>query len=1481
MLVSREFFTVVLIAPPNNVPRFAFPYDDFQMSEYTTELQKLYVAFFNRPADVEGLAYWDQARASGVSLESIARQFSTSSEYQPLIEGKTRPQLVDAIYHNLFGRAAEQGGLNYWVAQLDAGRLDAGNIALSILNGAQSADIAAIANKAAAAQTFTAALITPEQAGGYIGDAAISLARAWLSTVDGAATTLAAATAAMATALTAAVDAGLGKVSVVGTVVDGYVKGATVFADANGNFQLDDGEARGTTDDIGHFSLTRAKGALVTIGGIDTATGSAVNGHYFAPSGFRVISPLTTLVHTLATANNISATQAEAIVKSKLGIAAAVDLGNFDPIAETARSGAGTDARAIALTIAAAAAQVNILMGQVSALLRGAGVTADGFAGADAAGKALASLIAGADASVDLGHSSTVQRIIQLAALSVGAPASQDSAINTLAADAAGVIANLNIAIQVATAKNFVSSGKTALTEIAKIQVAAEAIETAVESGARSQNLTSAKVGSTGAALNTAIADAAFRVGDVDGDKASDATPIANDDAPIPPAPPATYLLTTGTDLLTGTAGENTIDGGTLDTFSASDSINGGDGVDTLNVRVSGTTIPVNAIIRNIETFNLTTTGAGYTLDTSGYTGLKTLNLVDSAQGAGAIVVDGGSAVGVTATGATTGTIDIGTTVAPTAGVTVSRTASIAGGEAAGMIAVRGGTTVSITQTATTTGALGTTATQGAVTVAGTAHTTAVTVNQTAPIATVATVAASTESAVVTWSVFNAGGPGFQSAGGVKVTGTDNAAHTAIEVATVAAGGTVAGLVRTTPATGWTVGPAVGAKTTFTSLTANANVADIVFTGSGYTYPPTASITQGVDAVTGVAGLAAGAVSITDVNAASLTDAGRITSVNLNNFGVATVNSSALSTITLSGGGTSFALTSGALTTPTVTTLTLNLNGVTTTGAVSLGAVPATVNIVSTGAASTLNSLSASSGTAVNISGDNALTISAHTLAATAAIVSTSTAAVTFRGPLLADQSYTGGSGVDAITLSASGTTAVSTGDGNDIVTYAGPIGETGSVDAGAGKADTIAMTASQAGTATASVAFADKVSNFEILSLSNIVTSSLTINMANADGINNLSVAGSTSSIRVTNAAADFTLTQRGSTSSSGNSIILADYSGTSDHVNLAYAAADGFTSTGTYTMSNVERLSFTTADADTAAQTALIVARISASSAGTVTLAGDMGISLIGGMTQSVLTSLDASGLTAAGAFGGLTFTTGTLAASSIIKGGAAGTNTVTFSAASIADTFVTYTGGSGADIIAGSNGRNNVVDLGAGTNSFTSAGGGNNTITGGAGADTITVGTGANTIGTGAGDDVIHIGAATGSNTVDVGTGTDTVVLDAIQTAAGNFVSVTGMSAGDIINLAAVVDGHAVSTQTAMEAKVMLDGTATFANYLDAAAAGDGATINTIIKWFQFNGNTYLVHDTNIAAAFQAGHDSVIQLVGVVDLSGSAMASGVITI
>lgn len=57
------------------------------------------------------------------------------------------------------------------------------------------------------------------------------------------------------------------------------------------------------------------------------------------------------------------------------------------------------------------------------------------------------------------------------------------------------------------------------------------------------------------------------------------------------------------------------------------------------------------------------------------------------------------------------------------------------------------------------------------------------------------------------------------------------------------------------------------------------------------------------------------------------------------------------------------------------------------------------------------------------------------------------------------------------------------------------------------------------------------------------------------------------------------------------------------------------------------------------------------------------------------------------------------------------------------------------------------------------------------------------------------------------------------------------------------------------------------ATLQNHLDAAAAGTSAA--TQVKWFQYQGDTYLVADNSPATTYLPGTDATIKLLGLVDL------------
>lgn len=84
-------------------------------------ISELYQTVFQRSADAAGRAYWlDQIRR-GLPLESVGVEFYRSQEYFAR-SGGTDQGWIQALYRDLLGRAADGGGVSYWVGQLGAGQ---------------------------------------------------------------------------------------------------------------------------------------------------------------------------------------------------------------------------------------------------------------------------------------------------------------------------------------------------------------------------------------------------------------------------------------------------------------------------------------------------------------------------------------------------------------------------------------------------------------------------------------------------------------------------------------------------------------------------------------------------------------------------------------------------------------------------------------------------------------------------------------------------------------------------------------------------------------------------------------------------------------------------------------------------------------------------------------------------------------------------------------------------------------------------------------------------------------------------------------------------------------------------------------------------------------------------------------------------------------------------------------------------------------
>jgi len=164
-------------------------------STYFDQIQQLYIAYFGRPADPVGLAYWAaNVDAANGSVAQVIAGFSASTESGVLYAGATTAQKVSSIYLALFNRNPEAAGLAYWVAQIDSGTVSQAQAAYQIQSSAGPGDAASVANKLAAAKAFTAQIDTSAELAGYVGTTAASNGRAFLNGVDATPASLAAAT---------------------------------------------------------------------------------------------------------------------------------------------------------------------------------------------------------------------------------------------------------------------------------------------------------------------------------------------------------------------------------------------------------------------------------------------------------------------------------------------------------------------------------------------------------------------------------------------------------------------------------------------------------------------------------------------------------------------------------------------------------------------------------------------------------------------------------------------------------------------------------------------------------------------------------------------------------------------------------------------------------------------------------------------------------------------------------------------------------------------------------------------------------------------------------------------------------------------------------------------------------------------------------------------------------------------------------------
>ena len=656
-------------------------------------------------------------------------------------------------------------------------------------------------------------------------------------------------------------------------------------------------------------------------------------------------------------------------------------------------------------------------------------------------------------------------------------------------------------------------------------------------------------------------------------------------------------------------------------------------------------------------------------------------------------------------------------------------------------------------------------------------------------------------------------------------------------------------------------------------------------TGGAATTTVTVSQDKAATAAAAVKGVVNGAVTVNDVNRASATKAGTITDVTVGSGAAVTINSGALENINASGTITSInAGTLGGLTTAAINDIDIDVNGLTTTGAVTLDTDVKTININAHTAASTIASLVDSAATALTVTGDAKLTVSAHTLADAAAIdASANTGGLIMSSVLGTSQSFSSGDGADKVTLAAT-TKAIATGAGDDTVTLnVAALGTGGSIDAGEG-VDTLSMSAANAVTASANTTLEGKMAGVERLTVGATAASG-TVALANLDDINYVTAGdvANGQTLTLSGAQSGFTLVNTaGTTGTGGVTVTLATPTGTSDEFNLAMANSSA-KDLQALTITGFESLVIASDDtAKTPTGIAHVVSALSGADLTSITVSGDAGINL-SSVTNTKLTSFDASGVTK----GVVTYTSGALASAVTVKGGAGNDVLSVASAAKGA----TMEGNGGNDSLTGdSNGANDLK-----------GGAGNDVLTGGSKADTIDGGDGSDTY---VGELTEQAGSGTTSGMV-INLSDTELTQSAVFAASGAFLTtasptVASNTATYLFNNESTTNDHVVDTLISIENVTDSSGAdyivgSSAANTInltaggnDVVSAGDGDDIIVFTSGNALDTNDQLnagsgsdtLKITNVAGEAAVLDDQVgIETVTIVD--GAAGADSQLTI
>lgn len=247
-----------------------------------SDLQQLYVGYFGRAADQEGLNFWvDAINNGGLSLDNVHTSFVQSAEYTAKYEGLTSEALVAQVYLNVLGRPAEAEGKAFWANAIDTGAITQDQLIEGLLSGLSAGDKAIVNNKVTVANYYTA------HRGADFNADDITTSGTILAPVDGTTASVSAGLTAVAalpasaaasgqvvTALNNYLNAAKAEEDFAKTVIDPATKKPVV--DVNSNGSVDEATAAATTAQSAAFNKADTAAQAASSVALDSGDAASV-----------------------------------------------------------------------------------------------------------------------------------------------------------------------------------------------------------------------------------------------------------------------------------------------------------------------------------------------------------------------------------------------------------------------------------------------------------------------------------------------------------------------------------------------------------------------------------------------------------------------------------------------------------------------------------------------------------------------------------------------------------------------------------------------------------------------------------------------------------------------------------------------------------------------------------------------------------------------------------------------------------------------------------------------------------------------------------------------------------------------------------------------------------------------------------------------------------------------------------------------------